>query len=63
MHVLGASSALRHIVYRNLQVALDLLVLKYSDVSLTHIFKILSSNLGLIRVKISENPEIHINPF
>jgi hypothetical protein len=53
-HVLGASFALRHMFYRNLYAAFDLLVLKSSDMPLTNIYKILSSNLRLARVKISE---------
>ena len=54
MHALVAFFALRHVLYRNLYVAFDLLVLKSSDMPLTHICKILISNLGLARLKISE---------
>jgi len=54
MPVLGASSAPRHMLYRNLYAAFDLLVLKSSDMPLTHICKMLRSNLGLARVKIIE---------
>ena len=54
MHVLGGSSALSRMLYRNLYVAFDLLVLKSSDMPLTYICKILSSNLALARVKIIE---------
>jgi len=48
--------SVRHLLRanRNLYAALDLLVLKSSDMSLTHICKMLRPNLDLARVKIIE---------